>query len=55
MPQRQRRGAPARAAGAAEEVLSLPIFPSLTGGRIERIGDALRECSIRIRNSGAAL
>jgi dTDP-4-amino-4,6-dideoxygalactose transaminase len=54
MPQRQ-RGEPARAAGAAEEILSLPIFPSLAGGQIERIGDALRECSIHIRDPGAAL
>jgi dTDP-3-amino-3,4,6-trideoxy-alpha-D-glucose transaminase len=39
----------------AEEILSLPIFPSLTGEQIERIGDALRECSIHIRGSVSAL
>lgn len=33
----------------ADEILSLPMFPSLTGEQIERIGNALRECSIRIR------
>jgi dTDP-4-amino-4,6-dideoxygalactose transaminase len=32
----------------AEEILSLPIFPSMTGEQIERIGDAVRECSARV-------
>jgi hypothetical protein len=27
------------------------MFPSLTGEQIERIGDALRECSTHIRDS----
>jgi len=35
----------------AEEILSLPMFPSLTGEQIERIGDVLCECSSEIRNS----
>jgi dTDP-3-amino-3,4,6-trideoxy-alpha-D-glucose transaminase len=35
-----------RATKLAKEILSLPMFPSLTGEQIERIGDALRECSI---------
>jgi len=43
------------ATGLAEEILSLPMFPSLTGEQIERIGDALRDCSIHIRDSGAVL
>jgi dTDP-4-amino-4,6-dideoxygalactose transaminase len=36
------------ATGLAQKILSLPMFPSLTGEQIERIGDALRECSIDI-------
>jgi dTDP-3-amino-3,4,6-trideoxy-alpha-D-glucose transaminase len=32
----------------AQEILSLPMFPSLTREQIERIGDAVRECSIDI-------
>lgn len=32
----------------AQEILSLPMFPSLTGEQIERIGGAVRECSIDI-------
>jgi dTDP-4-amino-4,6-dideoxygalactose transaminase len=38
----------------AREILSLPMFPSLTGGQIERIGDALRRCSLEIRETVSA-
>jgi dTDP-3-amino-3,4,6-trideoxy-alpha-D-glucose transaminase len=41
------------ATGLAQEILSLPMFPSLTCEQIERIGDALRECSIDIGASVA--
>lgn len=40
-----------RASRLAQEILSLPMFPALTGEQIERIGDALRECSAQIRDS----
>jgi dTDP-3-amino-3,4,6-trideoxy-alpha-D-glucose transaminase len=39
----------------AEEILSLPIFPSMTEDQIGRIGTALRRCSTRIRDSVLAL
>jgi dTDP-3-amino-3,4,6-trideoxy-alpha-D-glucose transaminase len=39
----------------AEEILSLPIFPSMTEEQIGRIGTALRRCSTRIRDSALAL
>jgi dTDP-4-amino-4,6-dideoxygalactose transaminase len=39
----------------AEEILSLPIFPSMTEEQIGRIGTALRRCSTRIRDSVLAL
>jgi dTDP-3-amino-3,4,6-trideoxy-alpha-D-glucose transaminase len=39
----------------AEEILSLPIFPSMTEEQIGRIGTALRRCSTRIRHSVLAL
>jgi dTDP-4-amino-4,6-dideoxygalactose transaminase len=35
----------------APGTLSQPMCPSLTGEQIERIGDALRECSIHIRDA----
>jgi dTDP-4-amino-4,6-dideoxygalactose transaminase len=38
----------------AQEILSLPMFPSLTGEQIERIGDALRRCSSDIRETVSA-
>jgi dTDP-3-amino-3,4,6-trideoxy-alpha-D-glucose transaminase len=44
-----------RATALAEEILSLPMFPSLTGEQIERIGDALRDCSTHIRDSVSTL
>ncbi|HMH48442.1 MAG TPA: DegT/DnrJ/EryC1/StrS family aminotransferase [Solirubrobacteraceae bacterium] len=39
----------------AEEILSLPIFPSMTEEQIGRIGTALRRCSTRIPDSVLAL
>jgi dTDP-3-amino-3,4,6-trideoxy-alpha-D-glucose transaminase len=39
----------------AEEILSLPIFPSMTEEQIGRIGAALRRCSTGIRDSALAL
>jgi dTDP-3-amino-3,4,6-trideoxy-alpha-D-glucose transaminase len=39
----------------AQEILSLPIFPSMTEEQIGRIGTALRRCSTRIRDSALAL
>jgi dTDP-3-amino-3,4,6-trideoxy-alpha-D-glucose transaminase len=39
----------------AQEILSLPIFPSMTEEQIERIGTALRGCSTGIRRSVPAL
>jgi dTDP-4-amino-4,6-dideoxygalactose transaminase len=39
------------ATALAHEILSLPMFPSMSGEQIERIGAALRECSSHIRPS----
>jgi len=39
----------------AQEILSLPMYPSLDTEQIERIADALRRCSIEIHDSVAAL
>jgi dTDP-3-amino-3,4,6-trideoxy-alpha-D-glucose transaminase len=39
----------------AQEILSLPIFPSMTEEQIERIGTALRRCPTGIRGSALAL
>lgn len=39
----------------AQEILSLPMFPSLHSEQIERIADALRQCSIEVHGSVAAL
>jgi dTDP-3-amino-3,4,6-trideoxy-alpha-D-glucose transaminase len=44
-----------RATHLADEILSLPMFPSLTGEQIERIGDALCRCSLHICDSVTAL
>jgi dTDP-3-amino-3,4,6-trideoxy-alpha-D-glucose transaminase len=41
------------ATGLAQEILSLPMFPSLACEQIERIGVAVRECAIDIRASVA--
>ena len=40
-----------RATRLAEEVLSLPIFPSLAPEQIERIGAAVRECAAELDES----
>jgi dTDP-4-amino-4,6-dideoxygalactose transaminase len=39
----------------AGEILSLPIFPSMTAGQIRRIGDALRECAVYLHDSVSSL
>lgn len=44
-----------RATKLADEILSLPMSPYLTGEQIERIGDALRKCSMDIRDSVSTL
>jgi dTDP-4-amino-4,6-dideoxygalactose transaminase len=44
-----------RATKLAKEILSLPMFPSLTGEQIERIGDAVRECSTHVHDSVTTL
>jgi len=38
------------ATALAREILSLPMFPSMTAEQVERIGDALRECTARSRD-----
>jgi dTDP-4-amino-4,6-dideoxygalactose transaminase len=42
------------ATNLAAEILSLPIFPSMTEEQVERIGDALRECSSKLEARNAA-
>jgi dTDP-3-amino-3,4,6-trideoxy-alpha-D-glucose transaminase len=38
------------ASALAQEILSLPISPSLSAQQIERIGAALRECALQVRD-----
>ncbi len=49
----QRDAAPC-ATKLADEILSLPMSPSLTGEQIERIGDALRRCSMELQEPMSA-
>jgi dTDP-3-amino-3,4,6-trideoxy-alpha-D-glucose transaminase len=39
------------ATSLAEEVLSLPMFPAMTGEQIERVASALRECATHDHDS----
>lgn len=38
----------------AGEILSLPIFPAITGEQIARIGDAVRRCSVQLDERAGA-
>jgi dTDP-3-amino-3,4,6-trideoxy-alpha-D-glucose transaminase len=37
----------------AQEILSLPIFPAMTGEQIERVGEAVSECAIQVHGTAA--
>jgi dTDP-3-amino-3,4,6-trideoxy-alpha-D-glucose transaminase len=39
----------------AREIISLPIFPSMTAQQVERIGDAMRECVVHVHDPAPAL
>jgi dTDP-3-amino-3,4,6-trideoxy-alpha-D-glucose transaminase len=43
------------ASALASEILSLPMFPAMTAGQVQRIGDALRDYAELVRDSPAVM